>query len=87
MPKLKFKKRARLQLERLSPTARADVDRAVLKLQANPTDVGVRLRGTLRGRWRMREGGYRIIYRVLENGRLVIVDAVIVRSEGYKKQA
>jgi mRNA-degrading endonuclease RelE of RelBE toxin-antitoxin system len=34
----------------------------------------------------MREGGYRIIYRVLEDGRLVLVDAVLVRPAAYKKQ-
>lgn len=41
------------------------------------------LLGKLSGRWRVRVGGYRIVYRIRENGRLVIVEAIRTRSRSY----
>jgi mRNA-degrading endonuclease RelE of RelBE toxin-antitoxin system len=54
-----------------------------LRIQANPTEEGEPLLGVLTGRWRKRVGGYRIIYRILEAGRLVVVDAIRTRGEAY----
>ena len=46
--------------------------------------VGVALRGRLAGKRRMRVGGYRIVYKIRENGNLVIVEAIRPRSRAYR---
>lgn len=56
---------------------------ALLRIQANPTEEGTPLLGKLAGRWRKRVGGYRIVYRILESGGLVIVDAIRTRGQSY----
>jgi len=43
----------------------------------------LKLRGDLAGRYRLRVGEYRVIYRILEEQRLVIVEAVGTRGEVY----
>ncbi len=83
MPRLKLKRVAQEQLASLAPHIFEEIDRALLAIQANPEDEGVPLLGPLRGRWKRRVGGYRIIYRIRENGRLVIVDAVKKRGDAY----
>jgi mRNA interferase RelE/StbE len=83
LPRLRLKRLAEEQLAALAPHVRDEIDLALLKLQANPEDEGTPLMGPLAGRWRKRVGGYRIIYRVREDGRLVIVDAIRTRGEAY----
>jgi mRNA-degrading endonuclease RelE of RelBE toxin-antitoxin system len=60
-----------------------EIDLALLRVQANPSEEGIALVGQLRGRWKKPVGGYRIMYRIRENGRLVIVDAIRKRGESY----
>jgi mRNA-degrading endonuclease RelE of RelBE toxin-antitoxin system len=83
LPNLRLKRIAEEQLAALPSHVQDDLDLALLRIQANPTDEGVPLVGSMRGRWRKRVGGYRIIYRILEDGRLVIVDAIKTRGESY----
>lgn len=83
MANLRLKRIAAAQFEALPEHARADVERALLRIQADPYAAGVPLLGRLRGRWRTRVGGYRIVYRVLEGGRLVVVDAIRLRRNAY----
>jgi len=83
LPRLRLKLVAQNQLAALDPNVRADIDLALLKIQANPYDEGVELLGRLTGRWRKRVGGYRIVYRIQEDGRLVIVDAIRTRAGAY----
>ena len=61
-------------------TGRGIIDRALLRIQANPQEEGLELLGALSGRWRKRVSGYRIIYRIRDDGRLVIVDAIRPRG-------
>jgi mRNA-degrading endonuclease RelE of RelBE toxin-antitoxin system len=83
VPSLKLKRTAEDQLEALPAHVREEIERALLQIQANPTEEGVELVGRWAGRWRRRVGGYRIIYRIRENGRLVIVDAIRTRGQAY----
>jgi len=55
-------------------------------LKANPlSGKGItRLRGKLEGRYRLRGGDLRIIYRVERKERLVIVEAIGSRGNIYK---
>jgi mRNA interferase RelE/StbE len=83
LPSLRLKRIAEQQLAALAPHVRDEIDAALLRIQANPTEAGVPLLGRLSGRWRTRVGGYRIIYRIRDEGRLVIVDAIRPRGEAY----
>ncbi len=83
MPQVRLKRVAREQLEALPDGARADVERALLRIESDPSEAGVRLLGRMRGRWRAREGGYRIIYRLEERGQIVIVEAIRHRRDAY----
>ena len=66
LPSLRLKRIAEDQLAVLPPHVRGEIDMALLRIQANPSD-----------------GGYRIIYRIRDGGRLVIVDAIRPRGEAY----
>ena len=85
MPKVRLKLTAQLALRSLPAETQRAVDDALLKLRADAY-VGVRLRGNLRGKWKLRAGAIRIIYRVLEEGRLVVVDAIVHRGDAYPRQ-
>jgi mRNA-degrading endonuclease RelE of RelBE toxin-antitoxin system len=45
--------------------------------------AGDQLRGNLRGKWRLKTGRIRILYRILEDGGLVIVDGIVYRDQAY----
>ncbi len=85
MPRLRIKKAAKARLAALPDWVQRAVDDALLDLQANPADVGQPLRGIYAGRWRMAVGQVRIIYRLRENGNLVVVEAVRHRGTAYKR--
>jgi mRNA interferase RelE/StbE len=42
-----------------------------------------KLRGELTGLYRLRAGNYRVVYRIVEEQRLVIVEAIGTRGEVY----
>jgi mRNA-degrading endonuclease RelE of RelBE toxin-antitoxin system len=87
LPRLRLKRVAEEQLKALAPHVRDEVDLALLQIQADPEHEGLELLGALAGRWRKRVGGYRIIYRILEGGRLVVVDAIRPRgAETYSRR-
>ena len=83
MPKLRLKRPAEIRLAQLPDSVRDEIELALVRIQANPEDEGTPLLGSLSGRWRKRVGGYRIVYRIRDDGRLVVVDAIRARSEGY----
>ena len=85
MPKVRFKLQAERQLKALPYNLRDEVDAAVAALYAD-AEAGEALRGNLRGRWKLVVGPIRLLYRIRENGRLVIVDAVLFRGEAYPRR-
>ena len=83
MPRLKLKRVAEDQLAALPGHVRDEIELPLLRTQANREEEGVALLGVLEGKRRKRVGGYRIVYRVLEHGNLVIVDAIRTRGKSY----
>lgn len=75
---------ARRQYRRLSADVQARISRALTALQDEPRPHGVvKLRGSL-DRWRVRVGNYRIIYRIDDDGQIVIVLVIAHRREVYR---
>jgi mRNA-degrading endonuclease RelE of RelBE toxin-antitoxin system len=60
------------------------LDAAFLRLRIDPEAAGVELRGRMAGTWRMREGGYRVLYKIREGGALVVVESIRLRSGAYR---
>jgi mRNA-degrading endonuclease RelE of RelBE toxin-antitoxin system len=83
VPKLRLKRIAEKQFAALPENVREEIELALLRIAANPMEEGVPLMGRLSDRWRKRVGGYRIVYRIREDGALVIVDAIRTRGESY----
>jgi mRNA-degrading endonuclease RelE of RelBE toxin-antitoxin system len=83
LPSLRLKRIAEEQLDALPPHIQNEIDLALLRIQANPMEEGERLLGRLSGYWRKRVGGYRIVYRIRDQGRTIIVDAIRSRGQSY----
>lgn len=65
----------------------ARINRAIDTLKENPfygKDIK-RLRGELKGKYRLRVGEYRIIYRVEEEDKVVILEDIKLRGKVYYK--
>jgi mRNA-degrading endonuclease RelE of RelBE toxin-antitoxin system len=85
LPRVQLKAKAELQLKALPYNLRDDVDAAMVMLYGD-AECGIALRGNLRGRWKLVVGPIRVLYRIRENGRLVIVDGVFFRGQAYPKR-
>jgi mRNA-degrading endonuclease RelE of RelBE toxin-antitoxin system len=66
------------------PVATAVIDFLTTALLDNPRRVGKPLRGDLAGMWSARRGTYRVLYRVNENLKEVIVVRVDHRRDAYR---
>lgn len=87
MPRLSFKRRAEEQFKALSDSARDDLDRALLRLKADPEAAGIELLGRrLAGTWRLREGGYRVLYKIADGGKTVVILSIRVRPQAYRRK-
>jgi len=78
-----FTRQAKRQVEKLDPSFRKIVARAIKSLAANPVK-GKPLAYDLAGLYSLRTSDYRIIYRIKEKELLIIVVAVGHRREIYK---
>jgi len=82
---IEFHRNAAKSYQRLPKAVKRRIDEAIETLRANPfwgKDI-LKLRGNLAGRYRLRVGEYRIVYRIIEEQRLVIVEAIGTRGEVY----
>lgn len=71
--------------ERLpEPVAAAVIDFLTTALVHQPRRVGKPLRGELAGVWAARRGTYRVLYRVREESREVIVVRIEHRRDAYR---
>jgi len=71
--------------ERLpEPVAAAVIDFLTTALVHQPRRVGIPLRGELAGVWAARRGTYRVLYRVREESREVIVVRIEHRRDAYR---
>lgn len=64
--------------------AAAAIDFLTTALLANPQRVGKALRGQLAGIWSARRGTYRMLYRVRDDGREVVVLRIDHRRDAYR---
>lgn len=71
--------------ERLAePVAAAVIDFLTTALVQQPRRVGKPLRGELAGIWAARRGTYRVLYRIREDSREVIVARIEYRRDAYR---
>ena len=80
-------RRAQRSYNKLDSKTASRVNIAMEALKANPISGkgATRLRGKLEGRYRLRVGDLRIIYRVEREGMLVIVEAIGSRGDIYRR--
>ncbi len=82
---VKFHRNAAKAYQRLPKAVKQRIDEAIETLRINPSygkDI-CKLSGKLEGLHRLRVGEYRVIYRILEEQHLVIVEAIGTRGEVY----
>jgi mRNA interferase RelE/StbE len=82
--KVLFTKEAKRNVEKLDPSIRKVIGKAIESLAANPAK-GKPLAYDLAGLHSLKTSDYRIIYRIREKELLIIVIAVGHRKEIYKK--
>jgi mRNA interferase RelE/StbE len=70
-------------LKNLPENVKKRVLTAVDELIRNPF-LGVRLRGELKGKWRLRIGKYRVVYRIDQTSQLVIFLDAGLRKKIYE---
>jgi mRNA interferase RelE/StbE len=77
---------ARQFYERAEAGLQRRLDRCFASLATNPrTHPNIKpLKGSFAGRWRYRIGDYRVIYRIEENRRVVIVLLIEHRKDVYE---
>lgn len=71
------------ELKKLPENVKKRVLTAVDELIRNPF-LGVRLRGELKGKWRLRIGKYRVVYRIDQTSQLVIFLDTGLRKKIYE---
>jgi mRNA interferase RelE/StbE len=77
--------RVEKELRRLPPKERERIEKAMEKLTKTPFPHGVEKMEGEPERWRIRVGKYRIIYRLEEAQRTVVIVTVGHRREVYRK--
>jgi mRNA interferase RelE/StbE len=79
-----FRRSAARELASLPQPIRGRVTRAVDALATNPRPPGAKLLREPGGRWRLRVGDYRVLYRVDDDRVVVVVVRVRHRSIAYR---
>ncbi len=82
MAEIRFTRRARRDIRKLTPGTRRQIEVALDELIDAPR-AGDRLDGEWEGYWKLRTGDYRIIYRIVARG-VVEVQYVRHRREAYQ---
>jgi mRNA interferase RelE/StbE len=73
-----------IDLPKLDARSKAMIKRAVgERLSTRPEVFGRPLRGTLKGYWKLRVGGYRIVFKLL--GEKILVLAIVNRKTVYQR--
>jgi len=76
---------ARKYIERLGQTAKARVMKALKNLEKEPPGGDIRPYEGNPGIWRLRVGGYRVLYKI-ENGNTILVTHIEPRGQAYTKK-
>ena len=81
--RIEFRVSAKDSLRRLPEDTRREVQAQILELRFDPFPSGsIELTG-LKGVYRFRVGGYRVIYRVTR-GQTIVIERVRARAEAYR---
>ena len=81
---IKYTKEAKRRIEKLDPSIRLIIKKAIKSLLSNPYK-GKPLSYELAGLYSLRTSDYRIIYRIKEKQLIIIVISVGHRKEIYKR--
>jgi len=82
--RVRFTPRADRELRKLPREAQVRVGKRIDALADDPRPRQAKpLHGTLKGRWRLRVGDYRVIYEIHDNVLVVLVVAVASRGGAY----
>ena len=81
---IKYTKEAKKKIEKLDPSIRLTIKKAIESLSSNPYK-GKPLSYELAGLYSLRTSDYRIIYRIKENQLIILVISVGHRKEIYKR--
>ncbi len=73
------------ELSKLPPEIREQIERALRKLAQNPFSPGVEKMEGRPERWRMRVGKYRIVFRIDEDERTLVIVTVGHRKDVYRR--
>ena len=81
---IKYTKEAKRKIEKLDPSIRLTIKKAIESLSSNPYK-GKQLSYELAGLYSLRTSDYRIIYRIKEKQLIILVISVGHRKEIYKR--
>lgn len=85
--KIAYSKSAVKALQRMDTPTRLRIKTAVEKLAEDPTKGDIKpMQGAFSGLYRLRVGGYRVIYHITADGnaRILFVDEIGARGDIYK---
>lgn len=82
---VQVKRSAAKELARIPQRDRRRIGQAIDHLGEHPFE-GIPLKGALRGLRRVRVGGYRIVYSVLDESLVVLVVRIAHRREVYRRR-
>lgn len=81
---LEIKQSAQKELDALEDTLFNRIDRKILALADNPRPTGCKKLKGYRNQWRIRVGGWRVVYTIDDAAKLVSVTRVAHRREVYE---
>lgn len=76
--------KARKQLRSIPAKIRQRLKEAVLSLEDDPRPSGVTKLSGKKNRYRIRIGKYRIVYRILDDTREILVTDITTRSDAFR---
>ena len=84
MHSIEFERQARKDLRQLTPKQMRQIQRKIDSLAQNLRPHGCEKVKTMPGYLRIRSGGYRILYEVIDKEKLVIINRIRHRREVYR---
>jgi mRNA interferase RelE/StbE len=83
--RLEFVSSASREFLALPAAIRERIDKRLVALKENPRPAGVKALQGQEGLWRIRIGGYRIVYQIDDRQRLITVTRVRLRATVYRR--
>lgn len=83
--RLEFVSSASREFLALPAAIRERIDKRLVALKENPRPAGVKALQGQEGLWRIRIGGYRVVYQIDDRQRLITVTRVRLRATVYRR--